>query len=473
MARKCKGFDFYEQTLKSPKTVVAPMVEASELAWRMLARKYGADLCFTPMWHAGVFVRNERYRLDALQTCPEDRPLIVQFCANDPATLRRAVELTQELIDCDAVDLNLGCPQVIARRGHFGAFLQDEWELISSLVKAVDENCRLPITCKLRVFPDVKRTVEYARMLEAAGAQLLTVHGRTREQKGGLTGLASWAHIRAVKEAVNVPVVANGNIQSLEDVHRCLEETGVQAVMSAEGHLTNPALFAGINPPIWQMAEEYLDMVDCYPCPLSYTRGHLFKLLHHCLQLKMNFDVRDVIAKGSSLEQFRGGLLVLKDRMMPYHAGEKVWTEPEEQKKYKLKYPPWICQPYVRPPPEEHQKKLEENRQKEKLKLSNQENKRSVSDKHAGEELSRKKQKKLDKNPHKQFPNGRKNCKLCLECPNPCGTKCERELCKKCCKHKCFREELDCEGHKIKVKSKREAARRHREQREKEQLTSA
>ena len=463
MPPKLQGFDFYEQSLKGAKYVVAPMVDASELAWRMLARRYGAELCYTPMWHSGVFIRDEKYRQNALQTCPEDRPLIVQFCANDPEVFKKAVDLTVQAIDCDAIDLNIGCPQVIARRGHFGSYLQDEWDLLTKLISIIHENFTVPITCKLRVFDDVEKTVRYAQMMESAGAQLLCVHGRTREQKGAMTGLASWDHIKAVKKAVKIPVFANGNIQYLTDVLKCIEDTGVQGVMSAEGHLTNPALFAGIDPPVWKMCLEYLDLVDEYPCPLSYARGHLFKLLHHVLQIKTNFDVRMIIAKGQSFGEFRSAVETLKERLEPYHSGEKEWEEPEELKVFKLKHKPWICQPYVRPPPEEHIKKMNEIKEKEKK----GEHPGKMYLDPEGNEISRRKMRRLERRPEaKRFPHARENTKLCQSCPNPCGTKCDYGLCKKCCKSKCYNEELDCVGHRIQVKSKRETARYWKKERE-------
>ena len=130
-----------------------------------------------------------------------------------------------------------------------------------------------------------------------------------------------------------------------------------------------------------------------------------------------------------------------------YLLGHQTWIEPEELNIFRLKHPPWICQPYVRPPPEEHLKKLEELK------------KRPHPPKHEGDGLSKRKMKKLERNPSKKFPHTRENCKLCLTCPNPCGTKCESQLCKQCCRTKCFEEEKDCLGHRILVKTKRDKAR--------------
>ncbi|XP_052776076.1 tRNA-dihydrouridine(16/17) synthase [NAD(P)(+)]-like [Mya arenaria] len=434
--KKLGGFDFWRQTLNSCQYVVAPMVDQSELAWRMLSRKYGAQLCYTPMFHSSVFARNAHYRRESMQTCPEDRPLIVQFCGNDPDIVLTAAKLAED--HCDAIDLNLGCPQMIARRGHYGAYLQDEWELLEKIISKCHAELKIPITCKIRVFESVEKTVQYAKMLEKAGCQLLTVHGRTREMKGKQTGIADWKHIKAIKEAVNIPVFANGNIQYLSDVKRCIEETGVEGVMSAEGNLHNPALFANIDPPIWQMCEEYLDLVEKYPCQLSYIRGHIFKILHHGLHLHP--DIRDMVGVAKSVEPLRQAVQLMKERGLKEMEDGSI--DPRDGIFGQLPLPYWYCQPYVRPSPEE----AEENRKKRDLLTRPSTIEVLVAEKG----LSKKKVKKRLRNPNKDF-DGKKKVKfeICGNCNNIRGLKCNYNLCKGCCRKKTSQEVIDCEGHRI------------------------
>ncbi|TFK19665.1 Dus-domain-containing protein [Coprinopsis marcescibilis] len=331
--RKLSGYDFYREILKSPKLIVAPMVDQSELAYRRLCREYGAELVYTPMINAKMFTdaTNKSYRHNAFDivsgeegaytdlstsaassTIAEgsyDRPLVVQFCANDPEKLLQSAKMVEE--HCDAVDINLGCPQDIAKRGRYGSFLQDDWDLIYRLINILHTNLSIPVTAKFRIFDDVEKTVEYAKMLERAGAQILTCHGRIREQRGVNTGLASWRHIKAVKESVSVPVFANGNILFRDDVQRCLDATGCDGVMSAEGVLYNPALFVGLNdpstslpltttnPPIHTLAARYLELLTTQTTktPVSAVKGHLFKILRPGLSVKGNWDLRDRLGK--------------------------------------------------------------------------------------------------------------------------------------------------------------------------------
>ncbi|XP_053472500.1 tRNA-dihydrouridine(16/17) synthase [NAD(P)(+)]-like [Ictalurus furcatus] len=438
---KLQGFEFWRKTLRAARFVLAPMVDQSELAWRLLSRRHGAELCYTPMLHAQVFVRDANYRRENLynEVSPEDRPLITQFCANDPEVFVQAALLAQDY--CDAIDLNLGCPQMIAKRGHYGVFLQDEWDLLERMIKLANEKLSVPVTCKIRVFPEVEKTVKYAKMLEKAGCQLLTVHGRTKDQKGALTGVASWDHIKAVREAVNIPVFANGNIQYLSDVQRCMEETGVQGIMSAEGNLHNPALFEGRNPPVWEMVEEYLEVVKKHtPSTLSHVRAHLFKLWHHTLQIHQ--DLRDDLAKAKNLAGIEEVNTQLKQRCQ-----EEMDTDESERHHTGLPFPHWICQPYVRPAPKDP---------------SSENGVKAVSGKRALEDsdssndsLSKNKQKKKVRNPQKNFCPGLKPKYIkCEQCGNPKGNKCVFNLCRGCCKKKAYKEVADCPGHGLRFKTK-------------------
>ncbi|KAK4784461.1 hypothetical protein SAY86_018829 [Trapa natans] len=279
--------------LGRPKRIVAPMVDNSELPFRMLCRKYGAEAAYTPMLHSRIFTESEKYRNEEFSTCKEDRPLFVQFCANDPDILLEAASRVETY--CDYVDINLGCPQRIARRGNYGAFLMDNLPLIKSMVEKLSSNLNVPVSCKIRLFHKIEDTISYARMLEEAGCSLLAVHGRRRDEKDQKKVRANWTAIRSVKSALKIPVLANGNIRHIEDAHRCLEETGCDGVLSAESLLENPALFAGFRTAEWVLENEaslrdgeldqtdvfveYLKLCEKYPVPWRMIRAHTHKML--------------------------------------------------------------------------------------------------------------------------------------------------------------------------------------------------
>ncbi|OJD19616.1 hypothetical protein AJ78_00473 [Emergomyces pasteurianus Ep9510] len=280
--KKLLGREFYK-SLGSPKMILAPMVDRSEFAWRMLTRSFmdpdspNPLLAYSPMFHARLFKESPNYRLQHFEATrpkrksntattstaalePEespqpdipyldgnpalDRPLIVQFCANDPDDLLQAARAVEPF--CDAVDLNLGCPQGIARKGHYGAFLQEHPDLIYKLINTLHTELSIPVTAKFRIQESKEKTLEYARMILSAGASIISVHGRRREQKGHNTGLADWSYIRYLRD--NLPadtvIFANGNILGHGDIERCLDATGADGVMSAEGNLCDPTIFS-------------------------------------------------------------------------------------------------------------------------------------------------------------------------------------------------------------------------------------
>ncbi|KAK2117055.1 tRNA-dihydrouridine(16/17) synthase [NAD(P)(+)]-like protein [Saguinus oedipus] len=384
-----------------------PHVDQSDLAWRLLSRRHWAQLCYTPMLHAQVFV------------CPEDRPLIVQFCANDPEVFVQVAFLAQDY--CDAIDLNLGYPQMIMKRDHYGAFLQDQWDLLQRMILLAHEKLSFPVTCKIRVFPEIDKTVRYAQMLEKAGCQLLTVHGSTKEQKGPLSGAASWEHIRAVRKAVAIPVFANGNIQSLQDLERCIQDTGVQGVMSTEGNLHNPSLFEG--PP-------------CSVGAGGGISGHrVGALLPAVLRpgpplqaVAPHAAGASAAARGAGQGEDPGGHCRRELGAEDAVSGGDIQAGGSEARR-RLALP--LDLPALRRPgPRERSKK------------AGGRSKRALEEEECGTEvLSKNKQKKQLRNPHKTFdPSLKPKYAKCDQCGNPKGNRCVFSLCRGCCKRRASKE---------------------------------
>lgn len=366
---KLSGRELYNNIGK-PKKIVAPMVDQSELAWRIISRKYGADLCYSPMYHAKLFAHEPAYRqkmMGKLDGDPSiDRPLIIQFCANDPEILLQAASFVEDR--CDAVDLNLGCPQGIARKGHYGSFLMEDWDLIYRLINTLHTKLKIPVTTKIRIYEDWTKTLEYAKMVISAGAQFLTVHGRTRDMKGQQSGLANWDVLQDLRLQLRQQVFfANGNIVYPEDIDRCFETIKCDAVMSAEGNLYNPGTFWTENndknktyPRVDFVLREYFEIVrqvsDKSEASKHSMKSHFFKILHEFLN--HHKDLRPLIGKTSVNSDFQEWDNIVKEielRVQKIFQQENIKDidiivagKQEAWGGRYMQIPFWRCQPYFR-----------------------------------------------------------------------------------------------------------------------------
>ncbi|XP_078475728.1 LOW QUALITY PROTEIN: tRNA-dihydrouridine(20a/20b) synthase [NAD(P)+]-like [Lampetra planeri] len=253
--------------------VSAPMVRYSKLAFRSLVRRYGCDLCFTPMILADAFARSLRARDSEFTTNAADRPLIVQFAANDPYDLAAASLAVTPY--ADGVDLNCGCPQRWAVSEGYGACLLDKPELVRDMVRQVRAQIPDPnfsVSIKTRVHEDVGRTVELCRRAEASGLSFVTVHGRTAQERHQPVRRDA---VRAVSDALAVPVVANGDVRTDEEARRLAADTGASGVMVARGLLTNPALFAGFPDTPLACVRDWLDSALALGVPFCCLHQHL------------------------------------------------------------------------------------------------------------------------------------------------------------------------------------------------------
>ena len=284
------------------------MVEQSDCAFRKLTHALGCGVATTPMIRARPFVQSERYRSqwvlqghplceplpsDAVEhtiqgvDAPDlrftlltaDEPLVVQFAGDDPDELAAACRFVAD--KCDAVELNLGCPQNCARNGHYGAYLMEDIPKVVSLVHAMRNAVpAVAVLCKVRVFEQYEQTLHYCTELQLAGADLITVHARTRQEKRSSASLARWAFIRQLKIDLDIPVIANGNVRRLADAEACLEATGADGVMSASALLRNPGLFSGQRFTRLQLALAYLHFAKRFkppPVTVSLHLGYMLK----------------------------------------------------------------------------------------------------------------------------------------------------------------------------------------------------
>ena len=226
---------------------LAPMAGVTDRAFRQICREHGAALTVTEMVSTKALCYQDKKTPRLLELAENEQPAAAQIFGHEPETMAEGAKIARAVSGCAVIDINMGCPAPkIVNNGDGSALMRDPAlaaRVIEAVVRAVD----VPVTVKFRKGWDEKSVncIEFARMAEAAGAAAITVHGRTRAQQ--YSGKADWDIIKAVKQTVSIPVIANGDVAEPEDAVRILEYTGADMAMIGRGALGDPWIFERAN----------------------------------------------------------------------------------------------------------------------------------------------------------------------------------------------------------------------------------
>jgi tRNA-dihydrouridine synthase B len=225
---------------------LAPLAGISNRSFRILARKYGADFCYTEMISSDAIVHNQKKTMAMIDLGENEHPVGVQLFGSSAENIGKAVAKLDSF-RADLIDLNLGCPvkKVIKRNG--GAGLLRDLTLTNEILMAAVENTKSPITIKMRTGWEADSDVflEAGKMAEKAGVAAITLHPRSRS--AGFSGKSDWSKIGTLKKEVAIPVIGNGDINSPQDAADMLNQTGCDAIMIGRAAIRNPYVFEQIK----------------------------------------------------------------------------------------------------------------------------------------------------------------------------------------------------------------------------------
>ncbi len=260
---------------------LAPMAGVTDTAYRIIAHDMGCPLCYAEMVSSqGIHFRNEK-TLSMLASEPEERPLAMQIFAATPEMAAEAAAFVEARGTSDILDFNMGCPAPKIVKNHEGSALMRDPERAFAIMKAVRRAVKMPFTVKMRLGWDEENinAVELAKLAEKAGVDAIAVHGRTRAQF--YAGQADWQKIAEVKQAVSIPVIANGDVRTCADLKKILEVTGADGVMIGRGAQGNPWIFKRMT--------HYLATGEELPPPTMQERAEVI-MRHLDLLLKYKGD---------------------------------------------------------------------------------------------------------------------------------------------------------------------------------------